>query len=83
MVKTDTIINKETGKPYVSKEGKELVEHRLQESDEFIPKFTTPRVDSTGEYPRYTIVAVCRDKETKEEYQYDGTSEIFITLTPA
>lgn len=83
MVKTETIINKETDKPYVSNEGKELVEHKLVVGDEFVPKFASPKKDDSGKYPNYTIVAKVRNSETKKVEMYDGSEELYVTLTPA
>ena len=82
MVVTETMINKETKKPYVSEDGKELKVNKLEVGDEFIPKYSSPKKDESGEYPNYSLVAKVRNEETKEKVKIDGEDEIYVQLTP-
>lgn len=88
-METKELTNKETGEVLKTKEdGKTLVEHRLEPGDEFIPLFSSVKEEKHDAVvkgkktviTRYVIKARVRDKD-KKVCEYDGSDEIFVTLT--
>jgi hypothetical protein len=68
------IINKETTKPYVSKEGKTLIKNVLESGDVFVPKINQP-IKREGKFISYSIPA---EVLTSNGKLFD---EIFLELT--
>lgn len=89
MVQTK-IIEKD-GKPLIStKDGRELIELRLEEGDVFIPIFNSVTSNKKEVLVKgkkksiinYSIKAILRDKTGKDFIDRDGNKEVWVSLTP-
>jgi len=76
-MKSEKIVNKK-GDVLVSKDGKELIKHRLESGDEFIPQFNKimERENECQDKTiiNYSLKCVVRDA--------NGEYEVFVDLTP-
>ena len=86
------VIKDKEGSPMTTKDGKQLIEFRLQPGDEFIPLFNSVREKSTNYKDEegkdktavnYSIKARVRGPDKVPVHDEEGSDEIFVTLTPA
>ena len=87
-------VTNKAGEVLTTKEGKELMELRLEVGDEIIPLYNSVlekknevEYEKDGKIEKkvitnYSIKCKARD-ETGAKVQQDGNEEIFVTLTPA
>lgn len=89
-MKVTKLINEKTKKPYISEDGKELVECRFELGDTFIPKHNslkkeikkvTKKTDNKEvEITEYTLLCNVKNKEGVLQ-EVNGSNDVFVTLT--
>lgn len=90
---TKKLINPESGQPYLTESGVELVENRFEVGDTFIPKFNSilkrKKIvvkKSTGkevEVVEYSMIATVKNKDDVVYTNMDGGKDMYMILTPA